>query len=536
MIRNTLIALLATTSLYLLYINSVNQHLPPLYPADFILPDGSAYYGEIDQGLLTGQGKLVWPNGSHFEGLFVDGMFNGPGELWGADGSHYVGNFREGMFNGSGEYSNSDGNLYVGEWVNNLRHGQGKLSSPDGQVYEGEFVEGTIRKGHYSDTRGINYQGEFANWEFNGQGTFTTEDGDIYTGQFAEGSLTGQGTFTSSDGDHYQGEFENYYYQGQGNLQLANGDRYQGEFQYGQYHGQGVLTLAAEEQGYTELKGTWDYGRLENDPRYPNIDYSQAMEQALYNQAPLLQNELATVAPGISGKTELYFLGFAGYGSQDVFLKELTTIANIFNSPDYAQGRVLKLINNHQSMAETPLATSHALELALQALANKMNVDEDILFLYLTSHGSREHELSVRLNGISLPDLSAPRLAEIVNQSPIKWKVIFISACYSGGFIPELADDKTLVITAARSDRRSFGCSNTSDMTYFAKAYFMESLPKADNFINAFTLAEQTVTDWENRDFPDSKHSLPQIAIGSAIEQKLQAWRLANQQQFSKAH
>ena len=54
--------------------------------------------------------------------------------------------------------------------------------------------------------------------------------------------------------------------------------------------------------------------------------------------------------------------------------------------------------------------------------------------------------------------------------------VIVISACYSGGFIDALKDERTLVMTAARADRTSFGCSDDSDFTYFGRALFAEAL------------------------------------------------------------
>src|SRR5690606_23895545 len=111
--------------------------------------------------------------------------------------------------------------------------------------------------------------------------------------------------------------------------------------------------------------------------------------------------------------------------------------------------------------------------------------EQDILFVYLTSHGSREHEFSLELEGLELPDLSAERLGEILRQVPATKKVIMVSACYSGGFIPHLEGPDTLVLTAARHDRRSFGCSDDSDMTYFGRAYFVDALPKASSFEGA---------------------------------------------------
>lgn len=53
--------------------------------------------------------------------------------------------------------------------------------------------------------------------------------------------------------------------------------------------------------------------------------------------------------------------------------------------------------------------------------------------------GSDDHRLSVSQPGIDLPDLSAETLASLLDALPAKWKVITISACYSGGFWPTSA-------------------------------------------------------------------------------------------------
>jgi hypothetical protein len=95
-----------------------------------------------------------------------------------------------------------------------------------------------------------------------------------------------------------------------------------------------------------------------------------------------------------------------------------------------------------------------------------------------------------------------------------------ISACYSGGFIPLLADDRTLVMTAARADRVSFGCSEEADFTYFGRALFAEALHATDDLQEAFDLASRAVAKREQEDdFPASE---PQISSAPAV---LSAWQ-----------
>ena len=152
-----------------------------------------------------------------------------------------------------------------------------------------------------------------------------------------------------------------------------------------------------------------------------------------------------------------------------------------------------------------------------------MDVENDILFIYMTSHGSSDFEFVIKQTGMDLPYLSAKTLAAALKDSPVKWKVIVIAACFSGGFIPELEDDYTLIITAASADRQSFGCEDRQEFTYFGEAYFKDTLPGSGNFVEAFDQAVEIVMERENAE--KFEHSNPQIHKPAPILQHLDLWR-----------
>ena len=110
------------------------------------------------------------------------------------------------------------------------------------------------------------------------------------------------------------------------------------------------------------------------------------------------------------------------------------------------------------------------------------------------------------------------------------WKVVLISACYSGGFISSVKDDRTLVITAARADRRSFGCDDENEFTQFGRAYFSEALVPGASFQEAFRKSEALVEEWEIRDAKSAggeasdERSLPQMDNPPAIDAWLRKW------------
>jgi hypothetical protein len=129
-----------------------------------------------------------------------------------------------------------------------------------------------------------------------------------------------------------------------------------------------------------------------------------------------------------------------------------------------------------------------------------------------------------------LRGLRASELGKLLKETGIRWKVVVVSACYSGGFIDPVKDDHTLVITAARHDRSSFGCADENDFTYFGRAFFKDALPSSSSFQDAFRKAEVLIREREAADekagsgTTAESHSFPQLQESPAVAQYLQRW------------
>jgi hypothetical protein len=243
-------------------------------------------------------------------------------------------------------------------------------------------------------------------------------------------------------------------------------------------------------------------------------------DEAVFHAQPLLlEASLAALRPGRPGITDVYFVGFGAYSHEDVFMKEVKAIDELFRSRFDAEGRSVILINNAQTAAEVPVASATNLARVLRHVGGLMNRDEDVLVLYVTTHGSEKHRLSVVNWPLALQEIDPAALARMLAESGIKWRVLAISACYSGGFVDALKSDTTLVMTAAAADRQSFGCGNDSDFTYFGRALFDEALRNTFSFEQAFQRARQAIAERERaQKFVPSN---PQIYAGAAIGGKL---------------
>jgi hypothetical protein len=246
-------------------------------------------------------------------------------------------------------------------------------------------------------------------------------------------------------------------------------------------------------------------------------------EQVVYAQGALLDREISKLRPRTPGTVNLYAIVFAGDGSQNVFRNEAEYFNRLFTRRFGAAGHVLMLENNPASLSVRPLATWSNLEDALDAVASRMDLRQDILLVYLTTHGSEDHTLLVDMDPLPLDQIGADDLAGILAEHPFKYKVVIVNACYSGGFIPPLAGAGTMIVTAASSDRSSFGCGEQSQLTWFGHAFLVDALNKTDNFRQAFALARGEVARWEKRDRYEPSN--PQLSVGSGIAAQLGAWR-----------
>ena len=422
--------------------------------------DGARYRGAMRDGRFDGKGSLHWDNGASYEGGFEKGLMSGRGRLVAADGTIYEGNFRNGVPNGEGSLRTPDGTLQEGWFRDGLLHGQGRSSGPDGEyqggfvdgrfsgrgelelpngeTYRGDFLGGRLHgKGRYEAGGGDTYEGEFRHDQFTGQGVYRRADGarhegrfehwrphgkgryidaagSIFEGEFNDGELSGEGRIVHKGFSEYSGGIRDWVAHGQGTLRMSNGDLYVGGFAGGAFDGEGVLTYARERNGVRSISGRWRAGELvEGDSgkaaaKIPAVTPGQ-LESALYSEADRLSLALDAIEPGDPNAIDMYLMTVAGDGQQEVFRRESDFVRAQFDRDFGTRGRSVVLVNSRSTLGSTPIASVTSVRRALQRIGERMNREQDILFLYLTSHGSPQHELSLAHSGFDLPDLSAKR-------------------------------------------------------------------------------------------------------------------------------
>ena len=154
--------------------------------------------------------------------------------------------------------------------------------------------------------------------------------------------------------------------------------------------------------------------------------WAAADEQAIYRQPDLLAEELAAVKKGRPGIVDVYFIGMAGYGYQDVFMREVDAVARLMRERFGAEGHVVKLVNNSKTVMSSPIASLTSLREALRRMATQMDIEEDVLVLFLTSHGSAEHKFSLDLYPFRFKQIDPATLRQALDDSGIRNRVVII--------------------------------------------------------------------------------------------------------------
>jgi len=159
--------------------------------------------------------------------------------------------------------------------------------------------------------------------------------------------------------------------------------------------------------------------------------------------------------------------------------------------------------------AELDHSNFDTLRFGLQSM--RQQADEGCL-VYITSHGSAL--------GVTMGDtgyLTPDQLNEILDNTCLSSPTILIvSACYSGIFATgDLLQPNRMIMTAARSDRTSFGCGQDDFYPYFDGCMF-DSFPQSADWID---FARRTLTCVEVREQLAglTPPSSPQVYIGTEI-------------------
>ena len=142
------------------------------------------------------------------------------------------------------------------------------------------------------------------------------------------------------------------------------------------------------------------------------------------------------------------------------------------------------------------------------------------MILYTTSHGA-PFGLYYNDGDSGYGAISPFRLLSMLNQLGLSNRLLIISACHAGVFVPALRSETSAIVAAAAAERTSFGCVAENDWTFFGDAMINHGLRKPQPLAAAFAEANALVSVWEAR--VGTTPSQPQLDIGAGAARWLGA-------------
>ena len=240
-----------------------------------------------------------------------------------------------------------------------------------------------------------------------------------------------------------------------------------------------------------------------------------------YNQS-LYLNQKAYIDKEIKNNSKkIFFIGLALWGNESKWSEnDIIDLSKIFTKA-YPEKKLIPIIISNRFQYNNKIFHYFQInEFNKLILYIRNNIKEDdLVIITISTHGNK-NSISNKLGFAPVTQITGNELRTIFYPLEFNQKIYLISSCFSGSLIKSLKSDKTIIITAASSNRASFGCEESSENTWFVKAL----KKSANKFFDTdtrfslnkwFRLAKHMLFKQEKN--LNYKHSNPQIFIGNKI-------------------
>jgi Peptidase C13 family len=248
-----------------------------------------------------------------------------------------------------------------------------------------------------------------------------------------------------------------------------------------------TITSASAQQNQDPFGGQFGAWEIALSPKEAGEDLTRMSEA------------LAKLPPQRPGVVDTYVLS-ASLWNEPVFENEAKEAANVLaRRYDAAERTIVLSAGRGQGVARTfPTFSPNNFNAALGRIGKLADPNEDLVIVFITSHGSPDGNVVAQEKGRLAGGIRAPHLRTSLQQAGIRTKLVLVSACFAGNYIMPFNNADTVVLTAAAADKTSFGCEPSRDWTYFGDAMFNHALRGGEGIIDAFDMARGVITKWED--------------------------------------
>jgi len=247
----------------------------------------------------------------------------------------------------------------------------------------------------------------------------------------------------------------------------------------------------------------------------PELERDRSPRWLLDDQRKL-DKSLAALGPQKAGTVDAYVV-VVGLDSDPIFGREAREAGKVLSRRYNAVGHTIVLAGTEGSgPSALPNGSPRNLAIALARVAELMDKQQDVLVLYTAGHGAKVG-LAYHDGDDGFGIIPPERMARLFDELGIKNRLLILSACFSGIFVPTLSNENTALFTAASAERTSFGCQADKDWTFYGDAMINNALRQPVPLGVAGENARALVSKWEAMNSSITP-SQPQIAIGRKVD------------------
>lgn len=248
----------------------------------------------------------------------------------------------------------------------------------------------------------------------------------------------------------------------------------------------------------------------------------QSRNHALYNEQ-LLDN-LDRIE---QGEPRVFFVGLALWGGERWASGDIQRMSDI-TARLYPAFRPVRFFFSNEAIiapGNLPSFDEMMLDKSIDLIRATAG-PRDLVVIAVSTHG-QPGRLSNKVGTVQRKPIDTGFMAQRLRKLSQVNVLLIISACYSGSFAEALKNDgfeRVLVITSARTDRTSFGCSPAETSTWFVQALSqavgeLSVGGRPPNWSQVMGRARQLVSQWEQS--RSLVASVPQIWIAERADREL---------------
>jgi len=218
-----------------------------------------------------------------------------------------------------------------------------------------------------------------------------------------------------------------------------------------------------------------------------------------------------------ANSTQHIYVGSAQHSQSLAFQRDVLSVQQKLQTLNTEMVSILLSNQTETQQLKYPFATTPNLQMVFDKLAIWSKQHTMSLTLLITTHGAPDI-LSVNIGNSYFQPVRSEQLRSWLNKlHPRTQMTVILSACHSGSFADNLSGENRIVLTAAATDRKSFGCAYQDKNTWFIAQLLGPHFKPESTWSEVFVATRDGV-ELQEKAQKISLHSNPQMRSTEALK------------------